>query len=62
VAPLGVAFAVAGADLVADLDLHQRLRQHPHTLTQKVHPSVVGVARKLHQFHLGDRHRVLLET
>jgi hypothetical protein len=35
------------ADLGADLGLHQRLGQHPDTLTQEVDVAGLGLAHKL---------------
>jgi hypothetical protein len=46
------------ADLGADLDLHQRLGQHPDTLAQEVDVAGLGLAHKLQQLHLGHGHHV----
>jgi hypothetical protein len=48
---------VFGADLGADLGVHQRLGQHPHALAQEVDIAAVGLAQQLHQFHGGHGHR-----
>jgi hypothetical protein len=49
---------VLGADLGADLGIHQRLGEHPHALAQEVDIGAVGLARQLQQLHLGHGHQV----
>jgi hypothetical protein len=49
---------VLGADLGADLGVHQRLGQHPHALAQEVDIAGLGLAHKLQQLHLGHGHCV----
>jgi hypothetical protein len=48
---------VLGADLDADLGVHQRLGEHPHPFAQEVDIGAVGLAQQLFQFHGGHGHR-----